>query len=832
MSKVLNQFLDAVGTLRVLEDHGITIKDEGEKQLVPCPDASCGCAARVQGKALVCTSVTCDWRLGNVVDYLGQAKHWSPEDTVDRLYTRYAPLLETLDGLPWLVARPRLLDKLSAHRRLVDFLLSVRGVPPQLIPETAVWIEAYANQDIDLRTQRHTFYVLTQAQCRNLADLVSAVCDDDVTYDYETGATVFVFFSDFLTVSHFQVLPHLSKSNRTCVRWNVAPSRYAFSGLWELRGQLEHVHLVRRCIEAAQLNQRASRLGLAMNYLSLQKSTDWEYETPLRFRQLTYLLDNDEDTRHLAEAKLLGNQLKLGYARAPDTTEDWMDFLNTRWRTALKEGFEDRVKKELSALVITPTERRRWLERDDAPPRLLELLKECANTKQLIFRVRDAVVIETDNGYQVDRLRKGAQPATNFTLQFDSNIYFRDSPEMLHRGAVQFNGQAFPFLLAREDLQRPAQLERSAQFAVNAKQGVRAASTPVVLDKQLAASVVLLLNQRVAELPRMEGVRQLGWSSDRRRFQAPDWSIDGSGLTPRETCADPKSMVLRNYGFNPPPTTLRPAPSPSTQAGELLALLVAQTARVQCGRPASPLPFHDNPENANRLKALFAESFQQHAVVILSYNSRGGTRDIDQLNGYPCLTRGVLAEDYAQRIPHPTCVLAQFGRVLEHSWRPGDLDFIRNVYPVVVQWLLQADASMLPISNTEVYAQDLLLEGVEILRKSINYEWDGEVPATPVLWSRLERYSPASLGVFLQEHFEAQRMIVNTSVCPAALRSRLQAELLSLDATYIGGAFGSLDLLSAQNALRAFYHETPKLPRIGKPTPTLAEWTANLEASA
>jgi hypothetical protein len=835
MPALLNQLLTTIGTYRVLEDHEVSIRAEGRHQRVPCPDPGCGCAANVVGQALVCTSLQCNWKAGHVVDYLAKAKGWSVPSTLARLQERYPDQLETLDGVPWGDNLPALIDEVEARRSLIQFFLDHRGPPDSPTIELARAAEHFANQDLDLRISRHTAFLLKKPECDELADLVGSVSGEEAEYKESVGALVLPFFTDFIHIGHIEVYalrPGLLPKD--ILRWSVFPARLTFSGLWEIRGgDIQVATVMKSPFVAAGMNLRAHRLARPKSHIGMCFRPQTKESAGMQFPRVSYLMADNEGLRDILPLKAItaSGGLRVGYASDPETVLPWLEFLTQRFDRLLLDHNEAQVDRELESLQLTQEERTQWLQllsrvEDE---KLRTKLEACVGRARRIHHVRDAKIHELDTGYKVERPGRGAHPCTNYTFSFEHSVYFPDSMDLLFRGHVHFMGHAYPCLISREDMRRPTHLNRAAQHAVACRQGVAGATslaTPNMSDVGLAASLVLLLEQQVSLLPRVEGVKGLGWSRDRRRFDSPLWRVDDGNLIDRTTCADPQAMVLRNFSFSPPPETPFTAAPVSDLAGELLAFLVAQTARVQLGRPAPPLCFLNTKENRQLLREMFASVFQQTSVVTLSYNNRGGSREVELLSGHPCLAAGSLAEDYAARFPYPVFMLSDRGRVLEDTLSSSDLVFMAQGFALAVSWLAKTEGTAVAGLNTELYEQDLLEEGGSILEQALNYTWTGSPSETPVLDSLLVQRSPVSLGDMFREHFSEQRLIVRMANCSKDLRPRLAAELKQRDPTFLDGEFASMDLLCGRGLFKAYYKADVELPKIDSTLPSASQWAA------
>ncbi len=830
MSDLLSQFLEVAGTYRVLEEHGITIKPMGRHQCVVCADPACGASACIQGTSLVCTALHgCNWRAGHVVDYLSHARGWSTHATLQRIHEQNPRrFFERLGGLDWSLLSEQLALDIDNRRAVLQFLLDHRGVPATPTMEVMRLVENLRCQGVDLHKRQLTVFVLPATACKELAALVGEQVNSDFSYDYPCCALVRPMFSDYLTLSHIDL--HPLEKRYQMVSWDLAPSDVSFSGLWEVRGgDLENVTVLRKSMQAAVMTQRAVTMGRSQTFLGMESRLDAEEEAPLKFTRVRYMAQLTDPLRGLVEVKNKTERGGFTVCRAedPETTYSWLEFLTQRFEHhAKQERNAGAVRRDLESLELTDAERAEWIPmlKSRGLGELVELVDKHAELSDSQFEVRGATIGATRAGYFVTRPGKGRHPVTNFTLTFERNLLFPDSKLFYHAGLVNFQGLTCPVLILRENLMRPPLLEACVQQAVTAV-SKDLLSLPLITDKALAAPLFIHFNNQVSTLSLWTGVSRLGWSADRKTFTSPAWQADRGQVLWRDTCPDPGVVGLQSYDFTP--GSVDPTVSTASHlAGELLALLVAQAARIQRARPTRPLLFRDTGTVQTGLLKLFRQAFRQNSPLL--WNAKTGTKEIEFLHGHPCLAVGT--GDAAVTL-HPLFILSDTGRVFEEQLTDADCDFIAGKFAECMRWLMQESADQLDFKHTPLYEHDLLVEGCAILYAACGYQWTGTLSDMPATEALLSLFSPASLGDLFRENFAAQRLIIRTSRCPKEIKELIFAELSTADATFVAGDYASMDLVHGRSVLNSFYRQDVALPRITTTTPDELTWAAKPETT-
>jgi hypothetical protein len=828
MAELVSQFLNHIGAYRILGASGVEPQCRDTRQFVACP--TCKRAAYIVGSAVVCSGRHCDWRLGSVVDYVAKAQNQTHRQVLQVVREAYPQLTDTIGGVPWADTVDHLVHAMQQQHELHRFLIDRRGKPDTLTSEMAAaqaWLET---QGVELTKLKDTLVLLTAKECRELAQRIALITDRaQEEWPHAFGAIVVPYFSDLLSISHFSVIPfHPDPCTSKHASWNVTPTRVAFSGLWECHtGTLEGVRCVNAPFKAAALTQHQMGLSSGALYLGIVNNRRLTNEASLRFKHASYLLKREnESLGQMMELKLLTapGGLSAGYVESPDSVTPWLNFLAKRWDWLLRvQGNTETVKRDASSLALTTQERLEWKAYVEAHgyANIAEFMSSASGNVQRTYNVQGAVISETETGYKVAAGKSAPAACTNFTVELFRNVSFPDSEDIHHQGVMHFRSVDYPIFVKNNTLMKVTDFVRAMRLSYsNAEQKEL---MPSVFSTKLATYLSQMFSQQIAVLPRIYGTKSLGWSNDRQQFVAPQWRTTASGLAYRETCGDRTLDILNSYDFTPKeaPALRKTAPA---WAGELLAILVGQTARAQRGRPAYPVVFQDTAELGAAMSRIFLEAFGQKRPVMFDHNYRG-FRNIDLLGGYPCLTTGSLPGHALAKCTLPFILLSDSGRSFDiDEDLEGGIQFIASMYPAVVAWLTKTSAAEVSFCQTQLHEQDVLQDGLNILKKAVGYTWTGRLSETPVLQTVLQLLPVSKVTEIFRQCFETQRLVIQLDTSLKQFQPTLWAELTLQDETFNPGDVANMDLMTGMRLLTDFYRTAPNLPNVANAKPTQEEW--------
>ena len=817
-SEVLNKLEDALGVFTVLSKAKMRVRTCARWVETPCPDPSCGCAAHIVGRGIVCTSVMCNFRVGDVFSYLSLVWGVTTLEVLNRLREMFTEVMEVVDNTHTFESyAPSVANSIDARAATLRFLLDRRGARHDLgiqYQQAAEWIDS---KGVQLEASPCHSFLLTAGEMREYVAILNSYFDTSYEYTASCPALVVPNMWDFLSLSHVMVIQvSLRNGKDPWHLWHLAPSRVSFAGLLGCRGgSTGEICVTSGHQDMLTLTATAHEFAVQANYVSLSFVPGAVGDCRLQFANPRYLMAAGEDLTKLSMLRPLWEEFEVGRVESPWLSVPFSEFLRVRARDFMQAGNIEAIRRDIQTMALTDEELEVWKEYlvSQGNSDVLEFVNKATAKTRDSWEVRGAVIFETEEGYQVAKGGAERRQATNFTFSFSKNVFFPNRAELWHLGVLRFQKESYPIIVKREALMKARDMERAASLAVAcARLKGKDAHTPMVHDNNLAASLPLLFSMLTATLPRLEGLNRLGWSDDRSSFQGPGWAVEKDEILLRESCADPESVVLRRYLFSAAPTFSAPT-SPPAWAAELAVFLVAQAARVMKGRPAHPVLLMDSKEAQVNLKKTFLRAFGQKEMVTLAYNQRGGHRDIDQLTGYPCLASGELPPANKSTAV-PFVLLGDAGRSIDTTENTEEgIAFVADAFRRCVRWMVKTAGDELKFRTSVLSEQDMLTEGVEWIFKATGTRVTFDRPPMPVWSQAIRSVSRNQVAGVFRKRFEEQKMVIRLAFWSDEIKTLLAAELARADIGFKAenDKYVTVDLSAGYDMLAGAFGKAPDL---------------------
>lgn len=260
----------------------------------------------------------------------------------------------------------------------------------------------------------------------------------------------------------------------------------------------------------------------------------------------------------------------------------------------------------------------------------------------VIYQDNVCTVRETYNSYRVFT-RHEAREVANFSLRLQSSVIFGDAnSEVYYSGVVGHGHKKTTALISRTALESAKHLQQELQVVAAGGDGV----IPTVIDVgHMRGKVMPYLAAQAARLPVIRGVSFLGWSPDRKLFQAAGLSvgIDGSKNSP--AIFHPAVHALRPFGEV---TTWSDAcPEIPRDCQTLIAMMLALTVRNYKRCATRPIKVAQSSNAVTLLQGIMTAMGQSH-ILELNSNSRDTRIQNNGINGYPCIAAGYSHQQISQ----------------------------------------------------------------------------------------------------------------------------------------------------------------------------------------
>jgi hypothetical protein len=272
---------------------------------------------------------------------------------------------------------------------------------------------------------------------------------------------------------------------------------------------------------------------------------------------------------------------------------------------------------------------------------------------RVIARDTKYTVRETAGDYVADYGSSTAS-ITNFTLQFEYNLFFRESSDVYHAGRMIYGTRNTPVVVSAHSLDNINELQKMLRHQLYGKQSAVPTNLPTVFEQSLMRKHVLpFLKRSVASLPSKEGFYNMGWSNDRSLFVGPGIKVTMNGREYEQISKHPNIAQLRHFADHADWDVGFTQDLPVVSK-DIIAMVLASCARYFVKGVVRPICVQHSPEARHFLTTVFS-MIGQTEIFELNPNIRDQSHGSHGVRGYPFLTTGYNA---AQSVD------AKFGHVL------------------------------------------------------------------------------------------------------------------------------------------------------------------------
>lgn len=644
---------------------------------------------------------------GDIVDFI---HHLKGAKAVDWVLHHY-PLDTVVDA-------EILRRQLQRRRQQLHAVLSLQDnltQHPERYPDAMLWLR---QRQLNVAGLRQVIYAASSAELMELSETLDL--QDLKTLPADRAWLVIPYFSDWDQVATLRLEPATVGDTRW---WDIRPAAHAWGGLQHFRpgDQVPRVHssVVDGLQQLCQSNDQQT-----------QQAHLWVKFTPevdRRGRQLAQLESKLTSTTGIPQLAKLAKLTQKLLVQSNGQQLDWLTVIKQQLQQSLTEGYGLAARLLVEEIKSDRTlchQLGLWLDQQN--PQWGRRFREQTQTHLRLIRGKD-VITDSAAGYLISRGQE-EQRMTNFRLQVDSTVWFQDNDEIWHEARVLSGDQEFALRFSRQTAGRGDLLESVAASAV--LRSGKAAPTPVLFDAGHKKHLAAVVAAQIAEAPKVEGLKVLGWHGG--RLTTPGWRTGPLGVETPPKFAHPANDLLKSFSFQPLPRVRTANPEDPL---ELLALLAGLLARGQRGALTAPQPVRRTTLGMAAMAQL-AQGWGQLGVVHPKLNQRGGQRrpfDADDIQGLPLWLE--LTQDAADQTIYPGIYLSEQG--LEITTEVVDL-------AAATAGMLQALASSLLLRASEhsmpaeANWQRIVFEGRTLLQQRLPGPWDQiripELACRTLLW--------------------------------------------------------------------------------------------------
>jgi len=440
---------------------------------------------------------------------------------------------------------------------------------------------------------------------------------------------------------------------------------------------------------------------------------------------------------------------------------------------------------------------------------LAQRVKETLSV-QVIFKSPQLEVRATACDYLAEN-SDGERLVANFRLNMTHNVFMQGAGEVFHAGRIVFQDASAPIVLSSSDMENPRHLQDRVRTSVMNLPESRS-NLPTIIDATVFKKhITPFLRQVVAKNPSKEGLSEMGWSTDKKRWYAPGAVTDMDGLKKVETF--PRPGVSAFTCFNTEHHWNAEELLKCTRAArEIIAMTISQVVRAYLGVASLPIYVRSSPGARLLLQGLH-RSIGQEKVFELNPNARENS-GVQGISGYPLLVTGYnKAQARTAKFGHT--ILGDEGYSVEvcgeAECQAAATTFQRALCRVV-EWCLGTDAAEFEEQRSFCYQDALKKEGSWLMQHVCEIQpWEVQTES----FQELEKV----IGACSLEDIEKRFKLDSELKIQANLDGmEFDEQLLSQDLSNMGikhSIEGSIligDSVKFIPALKNFYGVEPQIP--------------------
>lgn len=265
---------------------------------------------------------------------------------------------------------------------------------------------------------------------------------------------------------------------------------------------------------------------------------------------------------------------------------------------------------------------------------LAESMRRLAEN-HIIYQDTSCTVKESYNSYRFFTKHE-AREVANFSLRLKASVIFGDvHSEVYYQGVVGHGSKKTEALVSRTALESVKHLQQELQVVAAGGDGV----IPTVIDVgHMRGKVMPYLSAQAAKLPVIRGISFLGWSADRKFFQAAGTAVNMDGTKKVPAVFHPALQQLRP--FKSVEVWGDACPEIPMDARALVAMILALVVRSYKRCTLHPIKVIQSSDALTLLQGIM-EAVGQESILELNANARDvRMQHHNAIIGYPCVAAG------------------------------------------------------------------------------------------------------------------------------------------------------------------------------------------------
>ena len=789
---------------------------EKERGIYSCP--ACQANLRITRHYVSCQSGSCSFRAGAAVDIAAVALG-SYEAALERLSTQFHTAIPNIEG----VMVKATAAEAKRRRDVVEYLMTCGRNINQHGHMEEVQVEGWLrNINVNVRVQAFSLCVMSHRTWMDFREVLLKWVPEAKIPNMrgDLGGVVVVpyFFAPGILASLIAFQPRACgrarATSHTIKTIHLRPTRFSFSGLLDIHPE-EDEPLVRETFyEAAEENTRYSAsqrnyfaVSMLHNPEAPKETFAWQPEK-LLFRVPTL----QRSTALVAD--VCQNFPATLVEHKPDEYILWQDYaVKSAYKMAVGTAGKMRdIESELSAMKLTDVSYATLVQKlmndgffreADAINTLRKNRILFTEGKHAYHRIGEEYIAVKDDGARTT--------LSNFVLEFEKNVAFADTQMFAHTGFMTFNGRKINCVISTQDTNSLQGIETALQRADFLSGMGGSDALPMFREKKYAKNLLTYFRDCVCNLPRVEGVNNLGWNEQRTAYFTPWGKITESGIASEVSVPNPSHTFWNHFKLS---QSYQPGvlPTLAPAAADLVSQIIAIMARSYAQLTERAVLYKQDTKTQNTLKTLF-ESAGQIRPMLVSSRDWASATFMKGVVGYPMLL--ICRGEDAARINQGMIILGDTG-IQVPDVSADELMAAADALPrfiiSCVQWCIRTKGSEIRTFQSIDAAQSLSREGAHIIEQACGIPWVTTQPVSSTVEEYLNGITAGDVAKYIIHDLVNQTVEFNVEQWPNLIED-MTIELMQKGKVTRQATVISMDAIQAMKVIHDFYGNMPKIGR-------------------
>lgn len=789
---------------------GLNFIKKGNTPVSSCP--CCGSTMEIHAESFICSNRSCDFGVGNAIDYLAYAYHNRKYEFAVKQFNELSEIKKGLLDDDNLIRETVWNRKLSLLFSNSEKSFASKKTALRTLSES--WLR---KQNIDISRINGTAYIWTSNEMDKLNKLLLEINETEISYQDNKCILAIPYYETFSSIGGVLIIREGIPKPIMKVFSN---SKYLWAGLLQNNKKLEEYFVTQNFsyLLYALSNGKMYAPGVT-GYLSVYYNSKGHTYGFIPDK-VHYLYSRELDPIMNAPSSLHRDctTFTIQHNRQPagSVEREWIDFTIEEIIDRLSKGINGNELLYIDSCRFNSAESDKVLKAlsYSLGIKVSEKLKKHFDTRVIVKTDKFNIHASPDGYFGVNTKTGEKIPISNFTLDCIKNVVYPHRKEISVEAYLNFSGNRIKINFPVTSVDIANKLEEYVRIAYISHPSLdtEGGIMPLVKEKSMYRKFIsTYLKDCAANCASYEGVSFLGWSFNKKQIQGPGWTYTLDGIKHRKNLLHPDIDFITNYNCVAPIEDevkfddLNVYPKPIQ---DLVCKLTSNLMRTYLGlKPIATLI--ENTQNSREVCTQIFSIFGQTAIYRAPEIKNN---HIEGCNGYPILVSDI--DSYsARKCNTPIFLIGNTGMNLNFSFEENELKELKSKLSKVIfsvfSYIFTTEGKDFVTKRSSNPEQVSVEEGREIIKSACKLTLETTESTVGVFDEWLSKIPLGSIkDIFLLDVYNQQIWIDRQKVNS----EELARDILSIfPGTVIESDYLKTKMVSVGPSLTSFY-QTESIP--------------------